>query len=105
MKFVENTMHKFEDILLDFGLTYDEDYYWFVNQEERVRGEYICSLYPGYVIIATEIEFNNANKITYYGFQNYFTKDDIKNKITEILKLRKEKIILAKKLQIEKDFK
>lgn len=97
-------MHKFEDILLDFSLTKDEDYYWFVNQEERVRGEYICSLYPGYVSIATEMKFYNANKITYYGFQNYFTKDDIKNKITEILKLRKEKIILAKKLNIEKDF-
>lgn len=96
-------MHKFEDILLDFGLTKDKDYYWFVNQEERVIGEYICSLYPGYVSIATEIEFI-ANKITYHGFQNYLTKDDVKNKITEILKLRKEKIILDKKLNIEKDF-
>jgi hypothetical protein len=97
-------MHKFEDILLDFGLTYDEDYYWFVNQEERVRGEYICSLYPESVCIATEVEFNNANKITYYGFQNFYTKDAVKNKLIEILKLRKEKIILDKKLNIEKDF-
>lgn len=100
-------MHKFEDILLDFGLTYDDDesYWFFANHEERVRGEYICSLYPEYVSIATEIEFNNANKITYFGFQNYCSKDAVKNQLTEILKLRKEKIILAKKLNIEKDFR
>lgn len=99
-------LHKFEDILLDFGLTYDDDesYWFFANQEERVRGEYICSLYPDYVSIATEIKFNNANKITYYGFQNFYTKDAVKNKLIEILKIRKEKIILDKKLNIEKDF-
>ena len=99
-------MHKFEDILLDFGLTYDDDesYWFFANHEERVRGEYVCSLYPDYVCIATEIEFDYTNKITYHGFQNYSTKDSVKNQLTEILKLRKEKIILAKKLNIEKDF-
>lgn len=98
-------MHKFEDILLDFGLTYDDDTYWFfVNHEELERGEYICSLYPEYVSIATKIEFNNDNKITYYGFQNFYTKESVKNKLIEILKIRKEKIIMAKKLNIEKDF-
>lgn len=96
-------MHKFEDILLDFGLTKDKDYYWFVNHEELERGEYICSLYPNSVSIATEIEFI-ANKIIYYGFQNFYTKDAVKNKLIEILKIRKEKIILDKKLNIEKDF-
>lgn len=92
-----------EKLLKSFNLFSDDEGYWFVSEEEYVRGNYIVTDYGNYVDIHTEVSILNG--ICWYrNMVQMDNKKEIKATLANILKKRKELLVQIRLNKLQKDF-
>lgn len=91
-------------LLKSFNLFCDDERYWFVSDEEHVRGTWIASDYGSYVLIHTEVLSIDDDRCWYSNIEKIYDKLEVKDILSGLLKKRKELLVQIKLNKLNKDF-
>ena len=86
-----------------FGLFADEDNYWFVTEEDHVRGNFLVITYPDRIVVHTTIKVIE-NKIYYKNLFEVIGYEKAKETVTRLLRETKEKLTEMRLEKIQRDF-
>jgi len=92
-----------EELMKSFGLFHDEDYYWFVTEEDHVRGNFLVITYPDRIIVHKTIQVIE-NKIYYSNLFEVFGYENAKETVARLLRETKEKLTEMRLEKIQRDF-
>lgn len=92
-----------EKLLKSFNLFSDDEGYWFVSEDEYVKGDYIVSNYGNHVDIHTEITILDGI-CWYHNVEQMTNKKEIKATLANLLKKRKELLVQMRLDKLQKDF-
>ena len=92
-----------EELMQSFGLFHDEDYYWFVTEEDHVRGNFLVITYPDRIIVHKTIQVID-NKIYYSNLFEVHGYKNAKETVARLLRETKEKLTEMRLEKIQRDF-
>ena len=92
-----------EELMESFGLFHDEDYYWFVTEEDHVRGNFLVITYPDRIIVHKTIKVIQ-NKIYYSDLYEVLGYENAKTTVARMLRETKEKLTEMRLEKIQRDF-
>lgn len=92
-----------EELMKSFGLFADEDNYWFVTEEDHIRGNYLVSTYPDRIVVHKTIKIIQ-NKIYYTDLFEVIGYENAKTTVARMLRETKEKITEMRLEKIQRDF-
>jgi len=92
-----------EELMKSFGLFHDEDYYWFVTEEDHVRGNFLVITYPDRIIVHKTIQVIE-NKIYYSNLFEVIGYENAKETVARLLRETKEKLTEMRLEKIQRDF-
>lgn len=92
-----------EELMRSFGLFPDEDFYWFVTEEDHVRGNFLVITYPDRIIVHKTIKVIQ-NKIYYTDLFEVIGYENAKTTVARMLRETKEKITEMRLEKIQRDF-
>lgn len=92
-----------EELMKSFGLFADEDNYWFVTEEDHVRGNFLVITYPDRIVVHTTIKVIE-NKIYYKNLFEVIGYEKAKETVTRLLRETKEKLTEMRLEKIQRDF-
>jgi hypothetical protein len=92
-----------EELMRSFGLFPDEDFYWFVTEEDHVRGNFLVITYPDRIIVHKTIKVIQ-NKIYYTDLFEVLGYENAKETVARMLRETKEKLTEMRLEKIQRDF-
>ena len=92
-----------EELMRSFGLFPDEDFYWFVTEEDHVRGNFLVITYPDRIIVHKTIQVID-NKIYYSNLFEVHGYENAKVTVARMLRETKEKLTEMRLEKIQRDF-
>ena len=92
-----------EELMRSFGLFPDEDFYWFVTEEDHVRGNFLVITYPDRIIVHKTIKVIQ-NKIYYTDLFEVLGYENAKETVARMLRETKEKLTEMRLEKIQSDF-
>jgi hypothetical protein len=92
-----------EELMKSFGLFHDEDYYWFVTEEDHVRGNFLVITYPDRIIVHKTIQVIE-NKIYYSNLFEVIGYENAKETVARLLRETKEKLTEMRLEKMQRDF-
>ena len=92
-----------EELMKSFGLFPDEDFYWFVTEEDHVRGNFLVITYPDRIIVHKTIKVIQ-NKIYYTDLFEVLGYENAKETVARMLRETKEKLTEMRLEKIQRDF-
>ena len=92
-----------EELMRTFGLFPDEDFYWFVTEEDHVRGNFLVITYPDRIIVHKTIKVIE-NKIYYTDLYEIIGYEAAKETVARMLRETKEKLTELRLEKIQRDF-
>jgi hypothetical protein len=92
-----------EELMRSFGLFPDEDFYWFVTEEDHVRGNFLVITYPDRIIVHKTIKVIQ-NKIYYSDLYEVLGYEAAKTTVARMLRETKEKLTEMRLEKIQRDF-
>lgn len=92
-----------EELMRSFGLFPDEDFYWFVTEEDHVRGNFLVITYPDRIAANITVQVLN-NKIYYTDLYEVIGYKKAKETVARLLKETKEKLTEIHLEKIQRDF-
>ena len=90
-------------LMKSFGLFADEDGYWFVTEEDHVRGNFLVITYPDRIIVHKTIKVIQ-NKIYYSDLFEVLGYEAAKTTVARMLRETKEKLTEMRLEKIQRDF-
>lgn len=95
-----------EELMKSFGL-FADDNYWFVTEEDHVRGNFLVITYPDRIIANITVKVIN-NKIYYKNLECWYTwliaKEDVEVAFNEMFKFLKDEQVKEKLNNVRSDF-
>lgn len=92
-----------DELMKSFGLFSDEDGYWFVTEEDHVRGNYIVITFPDRIVAHKTIKVIE-NKIYYSNLIEVIGYEKAKETVARLLRETKEKLTEMRLEKIQRDF-
>ena len=92
-----------EELMKSFGLFADKDNYWFVTEEDHVRGNFLVITYPDRIIVHKTIQVIE-NKIYYSNLFEVIGYENAKETVARLLRETKEKLTEMRLEKIQRDF-
>ena len=92
-----------EELMRSFGLFPDEDFYWFVTEEDHVRGNFLVITYPDRIIVHKTIKVIQ-NKIYYTDLFEVLGYENAKETVARMLRETKEKLTEMRLEKMQRDF-
>lgn len=92
-----------EELMKSFGLFHDEDFYWFVTEEDHVRGNFLVITYPDRIIVHKTIKVIQ-NKIYYSDLYEILGYEAAKTTVARLLRETKEKLTEMRLEKMQRDF-
>lgn len=91
-----------EELMKSFGL-FADDNYWFVTEEDHVRGNFLVITYPDRIIANITVKVIN-NKIYYKNLYEVIGYKKAKETVARLLRETKEKLTEIHLEKIQEDF-
>ena len=92
-----------DELMKSFGLFSDEDGYWFVTEEDHVRGNYIVITFQDRIVAHKTIKVIE-NKIYYSNLIEVIGYEKAKETVARLLRETKEKLNEMRLEKIQRDF-
>ena len=92
-----------DELMKSFGLFSDEDGYWFVTEEDHVRGNFIVITYPDRIIAHKSVKVIE-NKIYYSNLIEVLGYENAKETVARLLRVTKEKLTEMRLEKLQRDF-
>ena len=92
-----------DELMKSFGLFADEDGYWFVTEEDHVRGNFLVITYPDRIIAHKSVRVIE-NKIYYSNLIEIIGYEAAKETVARLLRKTKEKLTEMRLEKMQRDF-
>ena len=92
-----------DELMKSFGLFEDDEGYWFVTEEDHVRGNFLVITYPDRIIAHKTVKVI-GNKIYYSNFIEVIGYEEAKETVSRLLRVTKEKLTEMRLEKLQRDF-